>query len=191
MASLKQEVGVSALTKAALGRELSLSEVAAAVGLDDLRDSVEPNGKIWVGSIGYENYKDVSHFGKRLHEAGVERLIDVRELPMSRRRGYAKTALRTALAEWDIEYLHLRALGNPKPLRDLYKTGRVAEGREGFSRLLLKERMDHLREMPQLLREKRSALMCVEHDEDVCHRQVILNALENDVGVQLEVSRLG
>ena len=48
-----------------------------------------------------------------LADAGVERLIDVRELPISRRRGFAKTALGEALAAEGVEYLHMRSLGNP------------------------------------------------------------------------------
>jgi len=132
---------------------------------------------VWVGSVGYERYKENGDFARRLHAVGVERLIDVRELPISRRRGYAKTALSEAMAAVGIDYLHIRALGNPKPFRDLYKSGRTAEGREHYERYLLGEQRAALSELAALLPEKRTALMCVEHDPLTCHRTVILDAL--------------
>ena len=86
----------------------------------------------------------------------------MRELAISRRRGYAKTALAEAMAAEGIEYVHMRALGNPKPFRDLYKSGRVHEGRAQYERFLREERRDALDGLVVLLQEKPSALMCVE-----------------------------
>lgn len=145
----------------------------------------------WIGSVGYERYRLVEDFARLLSQAGVERLIDVRELPISRRRGFAKTALAEALAEQGVEYMHLRGMGNPKKFRDLYKMGHVDEGRAGYEQLLVKERVDDLRELAETIHEKRSALMCVEHDEAVCHRQVILGALQSQMGLNLEIARIG
>jgi uncharacterized protein (DUF488 family) len=146
---------------------------------------------IWLGSVGYERYRSVDDFARLLARAEVERLIDVRELPISRRRGFAKTALAEALGEQGVEYLHLRGMGNPKEFRDLYKSGRVAEGRAGYEKLLTRDRVDDLRELAETIHEKRSALMCVEHDEAVCHRQVILAALQGQLGLDLEIAQLG
>ena len=117
----------------------------------------------------------------------MERLIDVRELPISRRKGFAKTALPSALADHGVEYLHLRSLGNPKEFRDMYKSGRQAEGEAAFRELLLAERTDALFELASLVQEKRSALMCWEHDQQVCHRNVILEALESEADLTLDV----
>ena len=146
---------------------------------------------IWVGSVGYERYRLVEDFARLLAQAEVERLIDVRELPISRRRGFAKTALAEALAEQGVEYLHLRGMGNPKEFRDLYKSGQVAEGRAGYEQLLIEDRVEDLRELAKTIHEKRSALMCVEHDESICHRQVIFAALQSQLGLDLEIARIG
>jgi uncharacterized protein (DUF488 family) len=146
----------------------------------------------WIGSIGYELHKNVRDFVQLLRDAGVDRLIDVRELPMSRRRGYGKTALSEALSTAGIEYVHMRALGNPKPFRDLYKSGLVAEGRELYHRHLLGERRFALQDLANLLGDdKRSALMCVEHDPSTCHRTVILEAMRDELDVALDVAQLG
>ena len=43
------------------------------------------------------------------------------------------------MADVGVEYVHIRALGNPKPYRDLYKSGRVEEGRRCYEKHLLSE----------------------------------------------------
>jgi uncharacterized protein (DUF488 family) len=81
-----------------------------------------------VFTIGYEYHTDTTSLIEALRAAGVRRLVDVRELPLSRRRGFSKTALAAALATAQIEYQHVRELGNPKPYRELYRSGRIDEG---------------------------------------------------------------
>jgi hypothetical protein len=188
---------IGELTTAALGRELSMAGALDLVEstLIDQAETVQLQRdnavSLWVGSVGYERYRSVEDFARLLARAEVERLIDVRELPISRRRGFAKTALTEALAEEGVEYLHLRGMGNPKEFRELYKSGQVAEGRAGYEQLLTEDRAGDLRELAETIHEKRSALMCVEHDEAVCHRQVIFAALQGQLGIDLEIARIG
>ncbi|MGH2941912.1 MAG: DUF488 family protein [Solirubrobacteraceae bacterium] len=178
---------IADLTRAIFGEVLSIDEVFTRI------DAMEPNDAAaltWVGSVGYERHKNHRDFAEHLRSNGIERLIDVRELPISRRRGYAKTALSEAMYEVGIEYVHMKALGNPKPLRDMYKSGRVSEGREAYARFLLAERRDALDALVPLLHDKRSALMCVEDDASTCHRTVILDALREELGLALDVSEV-
>lgn len=181
------------LTLACFGEALTMDEVFARVALVEIPSSAESSSgpKLWVGSVGYESHKDHRAFARHLINAGVQRLVDVRELPVSRRRGYAKTALAQAMTEVGIEYVHVKALGNPKRFRDLYKSGRVDEGRRCYERYLLSEGMEALRDLIPLLRGKRSALMCVEHDSAACHRAVIVDALQEKLGLDLDVTEIG
>jgi len=186
---------IGELTKAAFGHELSMAaalELVETVSFDpsELPPDAGPASSVWIGSIGYERYRSVEDFARLLAGAGVERLVDVRELPISRRRGFAKSALAAALAVESIEYLHLRCMGNPKKFRDLYKSGKVAEGRAGYEHLLAHERTEELRELAVTIQEKRSALMCVEAEEDVCHRQVIFEALREQLDLDLDVAQI-
>jgi hypothetical protein len=181
------------LSQAVLGRSLSIDQVFELVMREEFapaNDAAVSMSTLWVGSIGYERYKDNRDFARRLCDEGVQRLIDVRELPISRRRGYAKTALGEAMATVGIEYVHIRALGNPKPFRDLYKAGHVAEGREHYVRYLLGEQRGALCELISLLEDKRSALMCVEHDPQTCHRTVIVEALRDEFDLRLDVAQI-
>ena len=140
-----------------------------------------------LASVGYAGFARNTDLAARLRAAGVERLIDVRALANSRRRGFAKTALTAALASAGIEYVHMRALGNPKPGRDLYRSGRVAEGRALFERHLLGEQRGALEELAAQIAERRCALMCVEADPASCHRTAVIDALRSELGLALDV----
>lgn len=184
---------VAELTRAIFGEALSIDQVLARLELVDLPAAESPTAttELWIGSIGYELHKDHLAFARHVQAAGVERLIDVRELPISRRRGYAKSALGQAMADVGVEYVHIKALGNPKPYRDLYKSGRVEEGRQRYEEHLLNEQRGALEGLVPLLREKRSALMCVEHNPTTCHRTVIVDALRSELGLKLDVAEIG
>jgi uncharacterized protein (DUF488 family) len=182
----------SDLSRAVLGQSLSIDQALGFLMQEEFAPSpAVSSAALWVGSVGYENYRDVDDFARVLADAGVEQLVDVRELPISRKRGFAKTALSEALANAGVEYVHLRALGNPKEFRDLYKSGKVSAGKSAYQRFLLCERSEELADLNRILREKRSALMCVEHDPKVCHRQVILDALRDRLEGGLEVAHIG
>ena len=178
------------LTQAVVGRRLSLQEMLDLVGDAEPATDEEGLTSVWVGSIGYETYREVSVFAGAVAKAGVEQLIDVRELPISRKRGFAKTALSQALEAVGVKYIHLRSMGNPKELRDLYKSGKVTEGRTGYQEFLLASRPDALQDLASEIRANRSALMCVEDDQCVCHRDVIFDALRDELGLSLRVEAI-
>lgn len=128
-------------------------------------------------TIGYEQHRSPASLIDALRDAGVGRLVDVRELPLSRRRGFSKTALAFALGEAGIEYEHVRALGNPRPYRELYRTGRVREGEKGYRKHLRNGSYAALVELGETLDGTPTCLLCFEADHDVCHRSVIVEAL--------------
>ena len=113
-----------------------------------------------------------------LEAAGVERVIDVRFRPQSRRPGMSKTRLGLLLAERGIAYEHRRALGTPADLRFLYRSGRVAEAADAFRahvRASAAEELDLL--AAELDAGPRTALLCLEADPAVCHRRVLATEL--------------
>ncbi|HEX5450535.1 MAG TPA: DUF488 domain-containing protein [Gaiellaceae bacterium] len=128
-------------------------------------------------TIGYEEHQTPASLIRALKRAGVRRLVDVRELPLSRRRGFSKTALAGALAGARIEYEHVRALGNPKPYRDLYKSGRVGRGERAYRKHLHNGSYSSLVELAGRLKEKPTCLLCFEAAHEECHRAVIVEAL--------------
>ena len=131
-------------------------------------------------TIGYEG-TTVGEFIAALHRAGVRRLIDVRALPLSRRPGFSKTALRGALEEAGIEYVHLKALGTPSEGRTAARAGRHADmARIYAGQLELPEAIAQSAQMLDLAAEKPSVLMCLEREPEQCHRSLLLDAVAPD-----------
>jgi uncharacterized protein (DUF488 family) len=134
-------------------------------------------------TIGYEG-ATVPEVIAALRQAGVERMIDVRALPLSRRPGFSKSPLRAALAEAGIEYVHLKSLGTPSEGRTAARAGRHADmARIYAGQLELPEAMVQSAEMLALAAEKPSALLCMEREPAHCHRSLLLKAVAPDAHV--------
>lgn len=128
-------------------------------------------------TIGYEG-TTVPDFIAALKDAGVERVIDVRALPLSRRPGFSKSPLRAALDEAGIEYVHLKALGTPAEGRAAARAGRHEDLKRIYAgQLELPEAMAQFAQMLELAAEKPSALLCMEREPAHCHRTLLLAAL--------------
>jgi uncharacterized protein (DUF488 family) len=127
-------------------------------------------------TIGYEQ-TTMADFVAALHKAGVERVIDVRAVPLSRRPGFSKNILAASLKDAGIDYVHLKALGTPKPGRDAAKKGDVATLEAVYDvQLGLPEAQAQAAQMRDLAAEKPSALLCYERDPAHCHRTLLLAA---------------
>lgn len=134
-------------------------------------------------TIGYEG-TTVPELIAALKNAGVERVIDVRALPLSRRPGFSKSPLRGALEEAGIEYLHLKALGTPSEGRTAARAGRHADmARIYAGQLELPEAMAQSAQMLELARERPTALLCMEREPAHCHRTLLLKAVAPDAEV--------
>ena len=134
-----------------------------------------------VVSIGYEGRTAVELVAAVV-AADVDVLVDVRLNPISRKPGLSKTKLAAALREVDVDYLHLRTLGNPPENRDPFWTGRVAEGVEYFRNLMTAPGPTaSLDELALLAQSSRVAVLCFERDHDKCHRQVVTDNISTRV----------
>lgn len=134
-------------------------------------------------TIGYEG-TTVGEFLTALQKAGVERVIDVRAVPNSRRPGFSKTPLGNALAEAGIEYIHLRALGTPADGRSAARAGRQADLERIYAAQLdLPEAIVQAERMRELAEEKPSALLCYEREPGGCHRTLLWRSAIPDAEV--------
>ena len=134
-------------------------------------------------TIGYEG-ATVGEFLDALQQAGVQRVIDIRAVPNSRRPGFSKTPLRNALGEVAIDYVHLRALGTPADGRAAARAGRMADLERIYAgQLELPEAMAEAAQMLALAKEKPSALLCYEREPSGCHRTLLLRSVAPDAEV--------
>ena len=121
-------------------------------------------------TIGYEGATQAELIAA-LRAAGVERVIDVRAVPMSRKPGFSKNILAAGLREAGIDYVHLKALGTPAEGREAARTGQHAEMERIYAaQLETPEAAAESLQMVALAEEKPSALLCFERDPAHCHR---------------------
>ena len=132
--------------------------------------------RIW--TIGYERLLPAELVAE-LQAAGVERLIDVRYRPQSRRPGMSKTRLGELLADQGIAYEHRKPLGTPPDIRWFFKHNRTAEGAPKFREHIEQTAAHELDDLAaELDHGPRTALMCLEADPAVCHRRMLTEALQ-------------
>ena len=130
-------------------------------------------------TIGYEG-SDVDQLIETLKNLKVEVLADVRELPLSRKKGLSKTGLAENLAEVGIKYIHFKQLGDPKAGREAAKRGDY----QLFERIYLNHLHSHGAqvELASLLRvasDSTSCMMCFERCATTCHRSYIADLAAN------------
>jgi uncharacterized protein (DUF488 family) len=136
-------------------------------------------------TIGYEGETQPEVIA-RLKAAGVDTLVDVRAVAASRRAGFSKTLLGTSLKEAGVDYLHLRALGTPKPGRDAARKGDVAGMRDIYDRHMHEPEAEAaFQQLKALAREKPVALLCFEADHAGCHRSVLAERLVAEDGFEV------
>jgi uncharacterized protein (DUF488 family) len=130
-----------------------------------------------LATIGYEN-ADLSDFIASLHAASVTCLVDVRELAISRRRGFSKSALSAALEADGIDYVHLRGLGDPKEGREAARRGDHARFVGVFTRhMKTPVAQTDLVRAASLVARGGACLMCYERDHTSCHRSIVATAI--------------
>jgi len=137
-------------------------------------------------TIGYERLLP-EQLAAELRAADIERVIDVRFRPQSRRPGMSKTRLGELLASHGIAYEHRRTLGTPPDLRHDFHAGRLERARAGFRAYIQRASPEALAELSdELDGGPRTALLCLEEDPAGCHRRVLAELLAERRG-NLEV----
>lgn len=124
-------------------------------------------------TIGYEG-SCVEDFVRVLKQTGIETLIDVRDLPLSRKRGFSKSALAATLEQHGIGYVHLKGLGDPKPGREAARAGEHGLFRRIFgSHMATDVARRDLDRAVELVRARSCCLMCFEQEHVHCHRAIV------------------
>lgn len=127
-------------------------------------------------TVGYEGVTP-EQFLERLHRAKIQLVVDVRDVPLSRKPGFSKTALSSALELVGLQYFHIRELGCPKPIRDQYRAdGNWQAYTVAFMSHLRKQRFA-IRTLAQMCTQTRAALLCYEADPEQCHRTYVARAV--------------
>lgn len=127
-------------------------------------------------TIGYEG-STVDDVLATLTALNVEVLADVRQLPISRKKGLSKNKLAAHLNDVGIEYLHFRSLGDPKEGRDAAKSGDFTKFESIYlSHLSTEEAQVEYFELLRVAKTRRTCMLCFERCAIHCHRSYIADA---------------
>jgi uncharacterized protein (DUF488 family) len=135
--------------------------------------------------IGYEKI-DPEELFDMLKTAGVHCLVDVRNLPRSRRAFYNKNVLQRKLNDlskargYKIEYISITALGNPPENRKGHCGS--PEATEAYRGHVLNQ-LAALDQLNDIISRCRTALMCYEADPACCHRSALAEIMAERYGL--------
>lgn len=135
-------------------------------------------------TIGYEGI-DINGFLSLLHRHAVQTVVDVREMPISRKPGFSKKILSDTLDVSGLQYVHIPKLGCPKAIRNRYRDdGNWTQYTASFLKYL---DMQHetLAELASMAGKSNCALMCFEADFNRCHRSMVADAVKQLNGIQV------
>ena len=157
-------------TSSAVAKKAAVAKSGAAT-----RASFE----LTVLTIGHST-RSIAAFVSILKAHAVERLVDVRTIPKSRRVPHFNSdALAKSLQREGIDYIHLKSLGGLRHARkDSINTGWRNTSFRGYADYMATA--DFRAGLESLLdraREKRTAIMCAEAVPWRCHRSLIGDAL--------------
>jgi uncharacterized protein (DUF488 family) len=141
-------------------------------------------------TIGYEQ-SELALFIKLLRDRDVDIVVDVREIPLSRKPGFSKHQLSAALEKAGIDYRHVVALGAPKKLRErLRQGGSWFQYIKGYN-LVLEKQTEAIDELVALAATRRICLLCFERNASECHRSLIAREMEiRSNGLKLKVDHI-
>jgi uncharacterized protein (DUF488 family) len=127
---------------------------------------------------GYE-HDDINSFVKKLEKNRVKFLIDVRELPLSRKKYFSKNGLTSKVEDKKIEYIHYGVLGSPRDIRRKLRNHEMSYADFFFNyRKHILENKGAIFEIAKLLEERDICLMCYEEATEQCHRSILVDELQ-------------
>jgi uncharacterized protein (DUF488 family) len=140
-------------------------------------------------TVGYEG-TNINGFIANLLTNSVDCVLDVRQLPLSRKPGFSKNQLAQRLNRAKIQYVHLADLGTPKPIRQKLKSTRDYSTFFKKMNAYLAARKDAIETAYKYAMNNTSCLMCFERLAAQCHRKLIAKKIKQRNGNGLQIIHL-
>jgi len=140
-------------------------------------------------TCGYEGTKP-SQFFSTLLSNKVATIVDLRELPLSRKPGFSKSALATSAKRYNLNYVHIPALGCPREIRHAYREDNNWSRYARRFLAYLKTQGQAIDELAELIERERCCLLCFEADPNFCHRSYVAEDLTTRNGAKLSIVHL-
>jgi uncharacterized protein (DUF488 family) len=140
-------------------------------------------------TVGYQGHT-IETFLDLLLAHGVAHIIDVRQLPFSRKPDFSKKRLTAHLAAVGIGYTHLVQLGTPKPLRDELRRTHDYPAFFAAMDAIVAAQPEALQAALDIAQSQPAALLCFEANQAECHRASVARAVEQLAADQCVVVHL-
>lgn len=140
-------------------------------------------------TIGYEALSLREFFGI-LEQCRVSMLVDIRELPISRKPGFAKAALGAAAAKRALKYEHVVELGCPRDIRHEYRADNDWARYTKRFKAYLNTQDEALDRLAGWVREARCCLLCYEEDYNFCHRLFVADKVAELMDEDMKINHL-
>ena len=137
-------------------------------------------------TAGYEG-KSVDVFIADLCSNGIDCIIDVRALPLSRKKGFSKTQLAKRLKAQNIRYIHLGSLGTPKEVRNNLKLTHDYESFFETMNNYLADKTEAIESAYNYVINNKCCLMCYERLIEQCHRKLVAEKIKNQNGDDIRI----
>ena len=135
-------------------------------------------------TLGYQGV-DINTYVRKLKEAGVGIVADVRETPWSHKPGFCKNALICELSKAGIDYVHVKSAGNPKENRRTAPD--LAECLRRYRRYLAANPTGVIDLVSVVraaaLQNRTVCLTCFERDVKDCHRSILVGAMRRRIRI--------
>jgi uncharacterized protein (DUF488 family) len=140
-------------------------------------------------TIGYQGLTQ-DQFVDLVLNKGIKKIIDLRAVPLSRKKGFSKNKLEFKLNEIGLEYEHIESLGTPKAIREDFKT-------KGDFNVFTKLYLDAISNENITLNNLSSkvinsvcCLLCFEKTPSECHRSIVANEIVKRSKTPIQISHL-
>ncbi|HBC45449.1 MAG TPA: DUF488 domain-containing protein [candidate division Zixibacteria bacterium] len=140
-------------------------------------------------TIGYEG-RELDQFISLLRQNNITRLIDIREIPISRKKGFSKSALKERLQDENIEYIHIKALGSPSVIRNKLKSDWDYHYFFKAYSDYLSSNMEAVEEVYEYISDGINCIMCFEQSYMKCHRLAVANKIKEYDGNGLKIKHI-
>ena len=140
-------------------------------------------------TVGYEGI-DIDNFIIHLKDNAIDCLLDVREIPLSRKRGFSKTALSERLKQENINYVHFRELGSPRPIREKLKLNHDYSVFFNKMDKYLNDKIETIENAYHYVKNNTCCLMCFEHLAATCHRKIVARKIKKLDGNGLQIKNI-
>lgn len=134
--------------------------------------------------------KSIDDLISQLKSHNISTLVDVREIPISRKKGFSKTVFSEYLNKNGIEYIHLKKLGSPKNIRKELKQNK--DYFSFFEKYLeyIQLHKNIINDLYKIILEKNCCIMCYEDLPFKCHRKIICDEIKKMDGNGLKIEHL-